>query len=56
MPSALFRDWEILEAPRSTLPPDWPMYFCSSWVSMNVLSLDESTVFVERQEEPLIEA
>lgn len=56
VPSELFRDWEILEAPRPTLPPDWPMYFCSSWLSMNVLSLDESTVFVERQEEPLIEA
>jgi glycine amidinotransferase len=56
IPNNLFRDWEILEAPRPTLPPDWPMYFCSSWVSMNVLSLDENTVIVERQEEPLIEA
>lgn len=56
VPNELFRDWEILEAPRPTLPPDWPMYFCTSWVSMNLLSLDESTVIVERQEEPLIEA
>jgi glycine amidinotransferase len=31
------------------------MYFSSSWVSMNLLSLDERTVIVERQEEPLIE-
>lgn len=52
----LFRDWEILKAPEPTLPEDWPMYFCSSWVSMNVLSVDENTVVVERQEQPLIDA
>jgi glycine amidinotransferase len=56
LPSDLFRDWDILEAPKSTLPFDWPMYFCSPWVSMNVLSLDERTVVVERHEEPLIDA
>jgi len=56
VPSPLFRDWEILEAPRPALPSDWPMFFCSPWVSMNVLSLDENTVVVERHEEPLIEA
>jgi glycine amidinotransferase len=52
----LFRDWEILKAPEPTLPLDWPMYFSTPWVSMNVLSLDESTVIVESHEEPLIEA
>lgn len=56
VPNELFRDWEILEAPAPTLPADWPMYFCSPWVSMNVLSVDEHTVVVERHEEPLIEA
>lgn len=56
VPTDLFRGWEILEAPKPTLPADWPMYFCSPWVSMNLLSLDERTVVVERQEEPLIEA
>lgn len=56
IPHDLFCDWEIRQAPRPTLPPDWPMYFCSPWVSMNVLSLDAKTVIVERQEEPLIEA
>jgi glycine amidinotransferase len=56
VPSDLFREWKILEAPKPTLPPDWPMYFCSPWVSMNILSLDERTVVVERQERPLIEA
>jgi glycine amidinotransferase len=56
VPHPLFRDWEILPAPKPTLPDDWPMYFCSPWVSMNLLSLDERTVIVERQEQPLIDA
>ncbi|WET76259.1 amidinotransferase [Amycolatopsis sp. QT-25] len=51
----LFKDWKIIEAPEPTLPAEWPMYFCSPWVSMNVLSLDERTVVVERQEKPLID-
>jgi glycine amidinotransferase len=56
IPNKLFRDWEILEAPKPALPSDWPMYFCSPWVSMNVLSIDEQTVVVERHETPMIEA
>lgn len=56
VPHPLFDGWEVLTAPRPTLPDDWPMYFCSPWVSMNVLSLDEETVVVESHEEPLIEA
>ena len=52
----LFRGWDVLEAPPSVLPADWPMYFCSTWVNMNVLSLDERRVVVEQQEEPLIRA
>ncbi|MGW1052245.1 amidinotransferase [Streptomyces sp. NPDC002521] len=52
----LFDDWELLPAPAPTLPADWPMYFCSPWLSMNVLSLDAETVVVERQEQPLIDA
>jgi glycine amidinotransferase len=55
IPNKLFADWEIREAPRPTLHGDWPMYFCSPWVSMNLLSLDPRTVVVERQEKPLIE-
>lgn len=56
VPSELFRDWEVRKTPMPSLPSDWPMYFCSAWVSMNVLSLDERTVVVERHEEVLIEA
>lgn len=51
----LFDGWEIRPAPAPTLPDDWPMYFCSPWVSMNLLSLDEHTVIVERHETPLID-
>ncbi|NEE26467.1 amidinotransferase [Streptomyces sp. SID7982] len=56
VPHRLFEDWDILPAPAPTLPADWPMYFCSPWVSMNVLSLSPDTVVVEAHEEPLIEA
>ncbi|HEX9992280.1 MAG TPA: hypothetical protein VGB14_05065 [Acidimicrobiales bacterium] len=52
----VFRDWEVLEAPAPALPAEWPMYFCSPWVCMNVLSLDERTVVVERHEDALIDA
>jgi glycine amidinotransferase len=55
VPTDLFRGWEVREAPRPTLSAGWPMYFCSPWVSMNLLSLDERTVIVERQERPMIE-
>lgn len=52
----LLADWEVLEAPEPTLPKDWPMYFCSPWVSINLISLDEETVVVESHEQPLIDA
>lgn len=55
VPCDLFRGWTVLEAPKSTLPDDWPMYFCSSWVNMNILSVDPETVIVEQDEEPLID-
>ncbi len=51
----LFDGWEIRTAPEPTLPPDWPMYLSSSWISMNVLSLSPDTVVVESHERPLID-
>ena len=54
--SSLFDGWEILAAPEPTLPPDWPMYMCSSWVSMNVLPIGSGAVVVESHEGPLIDA
>ncbi len=51
----LFDGWEIKAAPPGTTPPEWPMYFCSPWVSMNLLSIDPETVVVEENEGPLID-
>lgn len=55
VPNPLFEGWDIRAAPPGTTPLDWPMWFCSSWVSMNLLSLDPQTVVVEEQEQPLID-
>jgi glycine amidinotransferase len=50
----LFRGWEILQAPEPTVPDDHPFYFTSKWLSVNVLSLDETRVVVEAAEKPMI--
>ncbi|HEU4881513.1 MAG TPA: hypothetical protein VFT45_04685 [Longimicrobium sp.] len=50
----MFRGWEILRAPEPTVPDDHPFYFTSKWLSVNVLSLDESRVVVEAAEKPMI--
>ena len=55
VPDPMFADWEVREAPKPTLPSDWPLFFSSAWLSMNIISLDECTVVVERQEQPLID-
>lgn len=47
-------DWELREAPRSTMPEDYPAYESFRWLNMNVLSLDEQRVIVEQSEAPLI--
>jgi len=44
--------WDLINTASPTLPKNWPMYMCSSWVSMNILSLDQERIVVERQEEP----
>ena len=46
--------WDLLEAPRSTLPEDHPWYHSFRWLSMNMLSLDEKRVIVEAEEGPTI--
>lgn len=51
----LFKSWNIMYAPPSTLPSSHPMYVSSSWVSMNIFMLDEKRVIVEEQEKPTIE-
>jgi glycine amidinotransferase len=46
--------WELAEAPRSTLPESHPWFHTFRWLSMNLLSLDETRVVVEASEEPTI--
>jgi glycine amidinotransferase len=55
IPNRLFDGWDVRPAPAPALPADWPMYFCSPWVSMNVLSLGPKKVVVESQEGPLMD-
>ncbi|MCB9528216.1 MAG: amidinotransferase [bacterium] len=52
---AMFDDWEILTPPAPTVPSSHPFYFSSSWLSLNLLSLDETRVFVEAAEKPMID-
>ena len=49
-------DWDIFEAPLSTLPKAHPWYHSFRWLSMNMLSLDEKRVIVEKSEELMIKA
>ncbi len=51
----MFKNWEIRYAPESTIPLNHPMYMSSSWVSMNIIMLDEKTIVVESQETPTIQ-
>ncbi len=46
--------WELIEAPRSTLPESHPWYHSFRWLSMNMLNIDEERVIVEAAEEPTI--
>ena len=49
-------DWELMPAPRSTLPENHPWYHSFRWLNMNMLILDEERVIVEASEEPMIKA
>ncbi|KAL8921024.1 MAG: hypothetical protein Q9208_005915 [Pyrenodesmia sp. 3 TL-2023] len=47
---AVFRDWELHPypfVPKERPPPSPPIFMCSPWLAVNVLSLDERRVFVE---------
>jgi len=43
-------DWEIVPCAEPALAKKPPLCFCSVWLSMNTLLLDEKTIFVEEQE------
>lgn len=51
----IFRTWEVLMGPPSSFPKDYPLYMCSPGVRMNVLSLDEKRVIVEKQDKPMMQ-
>jgi glycine amidinotransferase len=50
-------DWEIVEAaePRHATQPLPRLCFCSEWLAMNLLSIDEKTICLEASEETLME-
>ncbi len=43
-------DWEIIPCAEPALKKKPPLCFCSVWLSMNTLLLDEKTILVEEQE------
>jgi glycine amidinotransferase len=53
---SLFRGWDVRPAPPPRIPDDHPLYMTSKWINMNVLSLDEKRVLVEREDAPMIRA
>jgi len=52
----LFKDWDILLAPKPIIPESQLLYFTSKWISMNVFMLSPRKVTIEEEEIPLIEA
>ncbi len=50
----MFKHWDVFYAPQPCTPIEHPMYMSSRWLSMNVLSLDEKRVMIEKGEETLI--
>lgn len=48
--------WELLTPPRTTLPASYPGREAHQWLHLNVLSLDDRRVIVEKSEEPFIRA
>ena len=55
LPDSL-KNWDILVAPTPCLSLSHTLYMTSSWISMNVLMLDEERVVVEKDELSLIKA
>jgi glycine amidinotransferase len=43
-------DWKIIPCAEPALEKKPPLCFCSVWLSMNTLLLDDKTIFVEEQE------
>lgn len=52
----IFKGWDVFRAPSPCIPDDHTLYMTSKWINMNILSLDERRVVVERQDAPMIAA
>jgi len=52
--TGLFKHWDLLPAPTPCIPDHHPLYFTSKWITMNLISIDEERVLVEKNEESLI--
>jgi glycine amidinotransferase len=52
----IFRGWDVFHAPQPVIPDEHTLYMTSKWINMNILSLDEKRIVVERQDEPMIAA
>jgi len=50
----MFKSWDVLKAPESCIPDSHPLYMSSKGVGMNLLTLDEKRVIVEKQDEAMI--
>lgn len=50
----IFKDWEIIKAPKPVFEDDAALFFSSDWLTINFLVIDEKTVLIEEKEEPLI--
>ena len=48
-------DWELFEAPYPVNNKMQDGCYSSKWLNMNILSIDENTVIVEKKEKPLID-
>jgi glycine amidinotransferase len=51
---AMFRDWEVRQAPPPLIPDSYPLYFSSKWMHLNVLMLDEKRMIVTQGEDDII--
>lgn len=52
----VLRHWDVLVAPEPVERTPARFSMCTEWISMNVFSLDERRVVVEKTEEPLVRA
>jgi glycine amidinotransferase len=52
----IFRGWDILRAPKPSIPDEHPLYMTSKWINMNILMLDEKRVIVEKSDDAMISA